>query len=49
MLFVLFATINLYDAIHIFAAFMVIAVALQIVMAVMIDNEQKKLTVQSVT
>jgi hypothetical protein len=49
MLFVLFTTINLYDAIHIFAAFMVIAVALQIVMAVMIDNEQKKLPIQSVT
>ena len=49
MLSVLFTTINLYDAIHIFTAFMLIALALLIVMAVMSDNEHKKFTVHSAT
>ena len=49
MLFVLFTTITSYDAIHIFAMFMAVALALEIVMAIMIDNEQKKWTVHSVT
>ena len=43
MLFVLFTTINVYDALKIFAVFMVIALTLEILMAVMSDSEQKKL------
>jgi hypothetical protein len=49
MLFVLFTTITLYDAIHIFTAFMIVALALQIVMAVMVDDEHNKLTAHSAT
>lgn len=41
MLFVFFATINVYDAVKIFVMFMVIAVALEICMAAMIEGDKR--------
>lgn len=41
MLFVFFATINVYDALKIFVMFMVIALALEIFMAAMIESDKR--------
>jgi hypothetical protein len=47
MLFALYTPVNLFDALKIFAVFMVIASALELFVAVTTDGEQKRLGAQS--